>query len=561
MKRFMLAVVMLLSVPAADVWAASAPDQVLYNGKIITVDDQFRVAQAVAIRDGRIVAVGDTDTIRALAGEATQQADLEGRTVLPGLIDNHNHFIRATEHWATEVRLDGVSQRSQALDMLKARAASLRPGQWLYVMGGWHEDQFSGDQRSFTRQELDEVAPANPVFVQAKYDHVMVNTAWLNTMGYPVQAEAGQSFEGLAADVQRDDQGVATGMLTGGMPMVSRAIKRFPSVSEEEQLEGIKAAMQFYNSLGLTTVYDPGGLGIQEASYGRLQKLADAGELDLRIYYTIQGNLMGREVSDAQNVVEKIKATTPFQGDDWYNLIAVGENYYSPFHFDSLVSHVDPTPADLEAARGIMMAAAAGGWSLQTHATQAHTIELVLDTIAEVNKTHPVRALRWSLTHADFITAPLWEKARKLGVNVQLRSQRVIGGFGSAIEMHGDATLHMPNMRVAENSGVSWGIGTDGTKAAQINPFVSLWWATTGKMLDGTVVTAETLTREEALIRHTTANAFMMFQEDNLGAIRPGFAADLIVLDRDYMTVPLDEIREIRPTATLVGGRLVYGEL
>lgn len=547
----------LFSLPSA----AADPDLILHGGKIVTVDEQFRTVQAVAIADGRILATGDDAEIRALAGADTRQADLQGRTVLPGLIDNHNHFIRATEHWATEVRLDGVTHRSRALEMLAERARTLRQGKWLYVMGGWHEDQFVDSNESFTLEELDAVSATNPIFIQAKYSHAMVNSAWFAVQGIPVRAEPGQVFEGLAGDVQRDEYGVATGMLTGGMPMVSRAIDAFPPVTEEEQVEGIKAAMQFYNGLGLTAVYDPGGLGIQDASYGRLQKLADAGEFTLRIAYTIQGNLMGREVSFAQEVVDKINTTTPFQGDEWYNLIAVGENYYSPFHFDNLVRTVDPRPEDIEAAMDIMKAAAARGWSVQTHATQVETIDLVLDTIAEVNKTHPVRALRWSLTHADFMGAPQWEKAKALGVNVQLRSQRVIGGFGEAMELHGDKTLYMPDMRVAENSGAMWGIGTDGTKAAQINPFVSLWWATTGKMLDGTVVTAETLTREEALIRHTRTNAFMMFMEDYLGAIRPGFAADLVVLDRDYLTVPVDEIKDIRPVATVVAGRVVYGEL
>ena len=204
------------------------------------------------------------------------------------------------------------------------------------------------------------------------------------------------------------------------------------------------------------------------------------------------------------------------------------------------------------------MAAAANGWPVETHATKPSTINRLFDVVEAVDASHPVRALRWSITHADNIGAPEIERARRLGMNLQLRSQATIRGRTAAYEMHGDAVYDMPPLRLVQDSGIVFGLGTDGTKAAQINPFINLWWATTGKRLDGETATRQVLTREEALIAHTRANALMIFQEANLGAIKPGLLADLVVLDRNYMTIPLEEIRYIHPVATIVGGKVVY---
>jgi hypothetical protein len=125
----------------------------------------------------------------------------------------------------------------------------------------------------------------------------------------------------------------------------------------------------------------------------------------------------------------------------------------------------------------------------------------------------------------------------------------------------GEAAYDVPPLRMVQNSGISYGLGTDGTKASQINPFVTLWWAVTGLALNGDQVLRQTLSREEALIAHSRSNAYLMFQEDYMGSLRPGLLADMLILDRDYMTVPVDEIKEIKPVATIVGGEVVWGEL
>ena len=156
---------------------AQAPDLVLVNGKIVTVDDRFSIAQALAIRGQRVVKVGTTAEIDALKGPATRVIDLAGRTVIPGLIDNHAHWVRAAEH--DELRFDGVTSRARALDMLMQRVAKSKPGEWIVVLGGWSEEQFTDDPRGFQLDELDRIAPNNPVVVQAVYNHSYLNSVAL----------------------------------------------------------------------------------------------------------------------------------------------------------------------------------------------------------------------------------------------------------------------------------------------------------------------------------------------------------------------------------------------
>jgi hypothetical protein len=495
----------------------------LVNGKIVTVDERFSVAQAVAIDGDRVTATGTTADILAVAGPAAEVADLGGRTVIPGLIDNHNHFVRATEH--VEVRLDGVRSRADALAALGRGAAALAPGQWLLTLGGWHEEQWAGDRRELTLAELDAVAGGRPAFIQAQYDHAAVNTAWLDATGVPPDAESR-----------------ATGRIGGGLIPLNRAASGFPPPADREA--AVRAVMSWYNRLGLTTVFDPGGVGVAEASYDTVQVMAARGELTLRLLTTLGDGAGGRGAAHAAGLAGRIRQARPFDGSAWYDQIAVGEIYYA-------ASPPSPSGADIEAAAEILRAAAGAGWPVQTHSVTTSGLDLVFDAYERANRHRPVRPLRWSVTHAEGITAAHLERARRLGVTVQLRSQGVIRAGRPA----------PAPLRLLQDSGLSWGLGTDGTRAAQVSPFVTLWWAVTGRSLGGERTLDEPLSREEALIAHTRSNATLMFREHDLGSVRPGLLADLLVLDRDYLTVPAAEIRDITPVATMVGGRVVHGSL
>ncbi len=542
--------------------AQQTPDQIFVNGKIVTVDESFSVQQAVAVAGERILAVGTNEAIGTLAGPETRTTDLGGRTVIPGLIDNHNHVVRATEYWPNEARLDGVTSRARVLQILEAKADALPEGEWLMTLGGWTESQFIDSQTDFTLAEIDAIAPGRPTFLQSVYDHAFGNTAWLQAMGIPLTASAQEqsAATGLASYVVRDERGRATGRLNGGFAMIALAIAHFPAVPEDRQAEATKTALSYLNSLGLTSVFDPGGVGIKQESYRRIHTLAETEGLSVRVFHTLNAGVPATP-EDARRLIDRINAGRPFQGDETFDLLAMGEIYYGPFHWDNPVQPVTPSPEDIQVGRQILTAAAAGAWPVQTHAMQPETMDYLLDAMTEINGNYPIRQLRWSITHADNVGAPQIERMRHLGMNLQMRSISVLGNRDKVLEAFGDVGYDMPPLRLVQESGIPFGLGTDGTKANQISPFVTLWWAVTGRALNGKVVMRQTLTREEALIAHTRSNAYLMFQEGQVGSIKSGLLADMVVLDRDYLTVPEEQIKDIRPVATIVGGRVVYGGL
>jgi predicted amidohydrolase YtcJ len=542
--------------------AQEVPDTIFLNGKIVTVDDYFSIEEAVAVGGNTILAVGSDEEISALKGDATRVLDLQGRTVIPGLIDNHNHVVRATEYWPNDTRLDGVTSRSTALEILTAKANELPPGEWLMALGGWTENQFGDSRQDFSLDELDSISTDRPVFVQSVYDHAYGNTVWFNEMGIPLTASESEQkeAEGLASWVLRDDRGKVTGRLNGGFAMIAQAIARFPAVPAEKQAAAIKTAMTFLNSIGLTAIYDPGGVGIKQESYARIRQMSASEGISLRVFHTLNGDVPTTP-ERAREFIKRIKASKPFQGDAFIDLIGMGEIYYGPFHWDRIIRPVTPSDEDLAIGKEMLMAAAAGGWPVQTHAMRHETIDILLDVFEDVNEQHPMRHLRWTIAHADSISPEQFERAQHLGLNLQLRSTPVLGDRGPIVAKYGDVGYQWPRLRQVQDSGVPFGLGSDGTKANQINPFVTLWWAVTGKALNGDVVTRQTLSREEALIAHTRSNAYLVFQEMRLGALKPGYLADMLVLDHDYLSVPEDEIMDIRPVATIVDGQIVFGEL
>jgi predicted amidohydrolase YtcJ len=191
------------------------------------------------------------------------------------------------------------------------------------------------------------------------------------------------------------------------------------------------------------------------------------------------------------------------------------------------------------------------------HAELHTTIDAFLDQIEAVNREHPIKSLRWTLAHVNQINAEQLERMKKLGMYAAVHPWAVING-GIMHEGFGDGAYDMPPLRTIQNSGIQWGLGTDGTAANQYLPFTTLYFAVTGNMVGGARIIRQTIDREDALIAHTRKNAYLIFQENNLGSIQPGKLADLVVLDRDYLTVPADQIRNIKPVMTMVGGRIVY---
>jgi predicted amidohydrolase YtcJ len=520
-----------------------AADVLLTGGKIITVDDRFTIAQAMAIRGERIVAVGTDRDLSRLAGPSTRRIALAGRSVIPGLIDNHMHLMRAGTTWHWEVRWDGVASRAQALERLRERAKAAPAGEWIYTLGGWTLDQFADDSRAFTREELDAVAPANPVLLQASYYRSYLNSRALAALGIDETGPA-ESW------VLRDQTKRPTGEIEEAG--IRALAARLPTASGDRLESSTRAMIQDMNRAGLTSF---GSAGCETEVLPTYRSLAARGELNVRVFC-----ITGTAAATSQQVdqlLPDIRAMKLFQGDQQINHVAFGESVYTPLHDPMFIPRSDPRPEQLVEWRRMAMEIAKAGLPLHVHANLSDTIDAFLTQIEQIHRERPITNLRWALAHVNQLTAPQLERMKKLGVYAAVHPWAVING-GINRGVFGDAALDMAPLETIQKSGVMWGFGSDGSRANQILPFTTLAWAVTGRMVGGAKVLRQTISREDALVAHTRRNAFFVFQEQNLGSLQPGKLADLVVLDRDYLTVPAEQLKDVTPVITMVGGRIVY---
>ena len=268
LTRFHALLAWLLLLPA--IGFAQAPDRILYNGEILTVDENFSTAAAIAIGGDRILAVGETDEIRAMAGPDTEQSDLEGRTVIPGFIDNHIHYLRGTNFARYELQIHGITSRKEVLDRITAKGNELGPGKWIFIIGGWHEQQFADQPGGFTIDELDKASPNNPVFIQRTYSAFYMN----HLASDKLSAEYPDWF---------DEDGVIRVDNRFGRTVMYAALEYFPFADTlEGRKDEVQAFNDYLNSMGVTTAYDVGYL---DGSYAPVEALHDADRLTLRVFY------------------------------------------------------------------------------------------------------------------------------------------------------------------------------------------------------------------------------------------------------------------------------------
>ncbi len=515
---------LLFSLIFASAVQAQPADTLLRNGKILTVDAEFAIVEALAIRGERIVATGSNAELQALAGPATQMIDLQGATVVPGLIDNHFHFLRAVQRWHRQVRLDGVASRAQALQLLAAKAQAMQPGEWILVQGGWFPEQFADVPGGFTLAELDQVAPDNPLFLQERYNIVYANTLALRAVGLDPADGARRPAEGLATF----------------NPPYGSLIQQIPPTSEAQLEQNLSDFMLELNKAGLTGLYSL-GRGPEGEDYV-MERRAAAGPLPLRIWHTL--TYEANDSAGADAAIALIRASQPNTFDGDYGQFGLGEHVYLPF-FD-FPSQRGPWPTEIvdEFAR-IAEAAAAGGWPLHEHTMSDWSVQDLLTRFEDINQRHPLAPLRWTLAHVYDISPDSIARAKALGMGLAIH--------GAA--MNGSVKLPL---RAVADSGIIYGLGTDATIVSHYQPFITLGWLVSGLDLAGNQALDQTLTREEALIAHTRSNAWLFQQEANLGTLEPGKLADLVVLDRDYLSIPAAEIMQIQPVLTMVGGRIVY---
>ncbi len=561
---FTLASVLLVQV----CFAQTVPDVVFVNGKVLTVDEVFSEVQAVAVTGNKISAAGTTAEISALADEDTRVIDLDGKTLIPGLIDNHNHLIYNSPTWPNGVRLGSVRTRAEALQRIAAKAEEIGPGNdpahIVFALGGWNPVQFTDDQSEFTREELNAIAPDNPVYTQISWVTAVLNDKAMALGG--ITEDMPDPAPETGGKIWRDADGKLTGKFTGSIYLKWQLRPLFPEVTGETAVAGLKAEIADYLKLGVTTSMTINGPEFPEDPLDYIQEhLADTGELDMRVYYPphFDRNVSAWTPEEIPGIVAGLAEHKPGSGSEMYQMLHFGEHMYLPVS-DSFRRMGKPYPADqMQHFRTVVTAAAKNGWQVAEHVSQDIVANQMLDIFEELNGSYPIADLRWRFEHAQGLTQATIERAKKLGMGIGVHSSagmsspqsRSRNGAFSDIAAKQDA----PPLRWYQDSGIAFGLGSDAQVVAHDSPFFTLYWVVSGNDTSGQPYFKHgTLTREEALIAHTRSNAYLMHKEDLLGSLEVGKLADLVVLDRDYMTVPVEEIRNLKSVLTMVDGRIVY---
>lgn len=517
-------------------------DWILTNGKILTVDDGFSQVEALAISDGVILATGSNQEVMAYAGSDSEITDLSGQTVIPGLIDNHMHYVRATKQWYRMVRWDGVDSREEALQMVKDRAELLPPGEWMLVLGGFVFDQFEDNSEIFSRQELDEILPDRPLYIQEAYTRAFANSAALEAAGVTEDTV----YEGRGGLI-KDANGELTGEIVGGgaMALVDQAI---PEPHNNVWDESLKWTNDDLLSMGMTTVYDVGGNTVTPAFYESVNRVAQAGDLTLRVFYSL--NEQNSASDSAEEIISELQSNTPDLDGLRFAQFGYGETVYRPMRANPFVVSEE----DQQHFKNIAITAVENGWQINEHSNRDIKVQLMLDILEEVAESHPeMRNMRFTIAHTNGMSAESAQRAIDLDMVFAVHSSRRQMSRAAY-----EAGAVQPPARTINELGGIWGLGSDSTTVGSPNPFHTLGWVVSGRNIAGEVFLEETVSREDALIAHTRNNAYILFREDHLGSLEPGKQADFVVLDRDYMTVPEEEIEDLRSVMTVVEGEVVY---
>lgn len=532
------------------------PSLILHHGRIATQDEQRSFAEAVAIRDGRFIAVGTDREILPLRGPNTEVVDLGGRTVIPGLNDSHLHVIRGGLNYNLELRWDGVPSLADGLRMLREQAARTPAPQWVRVVGGWSEFQFA-EKRLPTLDELNQAAPDTPVFILHLYCQAMLNRAALRAVGYDKNTPNPPGGE-----IQRDKEGNPTGLLIArpNATILYATLAKGPKLPIEYQYNSTRQFMRELNRLGLTSVIDAGG-GFQNypEDYQVIDELHRRGELTLRIAYNLFTQKPQKEKEDFTRWVQMAK---PGQGDDVFRLNGAGEMLvFSAADFEDFLEPRPDLPSRLEAdLEDVVSLLAANRWPFRLHATYDESITRFLNVFEKVNRAYPLDGLHWFLDHAETISERNLERVRAMGGGIAVQHRMAFQGEYFAARYGRAAAAATPPVAKMLKMGLPVGAGTDATRVANYNPWNSIYWLVTGRTVGGFELYPEEnrLSRMEALRLYTVGSAWFSSEQGKKGSIVPGQLADLAVLSEDFFTIPDERIKRIESVLTVLGGDIVH---
>jgi predicted amidohydrolase YtcJ len=516
----------------------------LVNGRIHTMDARNSVARVVTIRNGRFISVGDS-VPRGIPNLRT--VDLGGRTVVPGLIEPHVHIVSLANRPGYHTILENTSSVREIQEALAARRKNVPDGQWITSMGGWHPNQWN-ERRRPTRRELDDAVSDRPVLLYERF----TGPAVTNSLGKKL-FDAMDAAPPVHPDIKPvavgEDGAIAAVGFSGGGPAASALFHMRRMQTFEDKLRSTADAMAYSTEVGLTAHLDqvlfptPGPLHPaqvlsnldQYRMYDSWQALHRDGKATVRL----QMNFLQNQNDPAlPELKERLRNQFQYFGDDMMMTGSIGE-WAAPLGSGAVWR---------EAQRLVAQA----GWHNENSVQDLNALRQVVDAYEAVNKEFDITAHRWVVHHVPVVTPELLSRLRALGCGVQM------GAFRWVTSTDPKVIVGAP-FRTIVDHGIQAGIHGDGVHIAPLNPWLHIYFATTGVNSFGAKVNGDQqITRQEALRLFTRSNSWFLRMENKIGTIEPGKLADLIVLNKDYFTVPEAEIKQIRSVMTVVDGRIVH---
>ena len=542
-----------------------SPTLIVFNAKVHTLDNANTIAEAIAVQNGKIIKVGKSSSILKLKTKNTKLVDAKGKTIVPGIFDSHMHIIRGGRFYNTELRWDGVRSLKRALTMLKEQAQRTPEGQWVRVVGGWNAYQFE-EKRLPTLAEINEATGNVPTFILHLYGHAYLNKAGLTALN--INAETPSPKGGL---VQKDEMGNPTGLLVAepNAYLLYATLAKLPELTDEQKTNSTQLFMSEMNRLGVTSIMDAGG-GFQNYpdDYGITDLLAKEDKLTIRLPFYLFAQKPGSELIDYTKWISEVEIG---EHDDHkkldkleYYVQGGGENLVASAgdfeNFDKPRPDLSPEmEGQLKAVIGTLVK---NRWPFRLHATYNESITRFLNVIEEVNGETPLNGLLWFFDHAETISEENLVRIKALGGSTAIQ-HRMAYQAESFIKRYGKkAAENTPPVKKMLDLGITVGMGSDGTRVSSFNPWIGLYWLTTGKSIGETKHQADknVLDRTTALKLFTQGSAKLVRLDADRGMIKENYLADFIVLSDDYFSVADRKIQDITANLTVVDGKIVYAD-